>query len=174
MQQPSNPFQSVTGLGPLKTIHRFNNFFRNGRLIFSGMLIASIFSCMCLMMYGFLQDAKNDITSTEGLGFTLGVAALMIFLALLIIFLMIQDWLKNRNCSAALFEGGIAIHDQKGIVHSVAWKEIDCMQAIKLRRTGFRNYKIITRDGRELVLNHFLIGVNNLAESVKQGITAHG
>lgn len=171
MVQQSNAFRSVIGLGTLRSVHGFSRFFRNNRFIVSGIIVAGIFSCMCMMVYGLLQDAQNGVQA-EGLGFTFGVAGFMILLALFIIFWMVQDWLKNRNYAAALFDGGIAIQDQDGNVQSVAWRDIDSLRSSRLPRSRrFYDCNIICKDGRILVIRHFLEGFDGLVKSVKQEVS---
>jgi hypothetical protein len=123
-----------------------------------------------MVAYGLMQDAQNGVT-TDGLGFTFGVIGVMILLSLFIIFYMIRDWLKNRAYSAAVFEGGLAIQDQQGNLHTVGWKDIDHIQRVHLPRSRSHNYKVITRDGRVLVLYYFLSGLNDLLNSIQQAIT---
>jgi hypothetical protein len=170
MQQQPNSFQSVQGRGTLRSIHGFNNFFRNGRFVLSGLIMMSMFSCICMVAYRLMQDAQNGVT-TDGPGFTFGVIGVMILLSLFIIFYMIGDWLKNRAYSAAVFEGGLAIQDQKGNLHTVGWRDIDHTQRVRLPRSRSHNYKVITRDGRILVLYYFLSGLNDLWNSIQQAIT---
>lgn len=166
----SNPFQSVVGLGALKSVHGFSRFFRNNRFALSGVILVGIFSCMCLMIYGLMQDAQHGIQN-EGIGTTLALAAFFILLWLFIIVWMMWDWLRNRTYAAALFDGGVAIHDQKGQIQSVSWEGIEYMQAHRLRRTPFHNYNLVTRDGRVLVLYHFLEEQARLVQSVKQALS---
>lgn len=168
--QPSNSFQSVRGLGTLRSVHGFNNFFRNGRFAVSGLIMMSIFSCICMMAYGLMQDTQNGITTDE-LGFTFGVAGFMVLLALFIIFYMIRDWLRNRTYSVATFERGIAIQDQKGNLHTATWDEIVHIQRVRLPRSRSYNYNVVTMDGRVLVLYYFLHGLNDLLNSIQQAIT---
>jgi hypothetical protein len=47
-------------------------------------------------------------------------------------FWVFHDWRKNHRYSAALFEGGLAIHDQKGVFQSAAWDDIEGMQVVKV------------------------------------------
>jgi hypothetical protein len=169
MIEQSNPFQSVIGLGAIKSVHGFSRFYRNNRFIMSGVILMGIFSCICLLAVGLLQDAQRGIQS-QGLGFTFGMAGFMILLALFIIFWMMQDWLKNRNYAAALFDGGVAIQDQEGKVESVAWKDVDSLQVSRLPRSRSYDCNIICKDGRILVIRYFLQGFDGLVKSVQQSV----
>lgn len=174
MTEQFHPLKSVTGLGNLKSVHGFNSFFRNNRIIFSGMILMGIFSCICMVVYGMIDDARRN-GSVGDYGFTLGVAAFMILLALFIIFWFLQDWLKNRKFSAALFEGGVATQDQTGKIESVAWKDVNDIQSRRIsRRSPYYNYYLVSKDGRVLLLPYFLQGLSDLMKAVKQGVGTQG
>ncbi|MFZ5855403.1 MAG: hypothetical protein ACOYZ6_01105 [Chloroflexota bacterium] len=162
-------FQSVSRLGKLQAIYGFSSKFRNNRFVLGGVIIVGIFSCLGVSLFGMMEDARNGLGS-GGYGTVLVTAAFFFLLGGFIIFWLLRDWIKNRKVAAALFENGIAVQNQQGGIQSAAWTEIQSVQVYQLKQGGFRNYNLICRDGRVIVLPYFLEGLSQVVNMVTQNI----
>lgn len=165
----SPSFQPISHLGKLQAIHGFSSKFRNNRFILGGVILLGIFSCLGVILFGMMEDARSGLGS-GGYGTVLVTAAFFFLLGGFIIFWLMRDWIKNRKVAAALFEHGIAVQNQQGSIQSAAWSEIRSVEAYRLKQGGFRNYNLMCRDGRVIVLPYFLEGLPQLVNTVTQNI----
>ena len=176
MTSIQSPFQSIKHLGNLRSVHGYNNYFRNNRFILSGLILGGVFGCLCLVLYGLAEDARNGATSTSDtspLFFVVMILCIVLFAAFFIFWLM-RTWQRDRKYSAALFDNGFAIQDYNGKIETVVWADIQNIQAIRLKRGGFRNYDVICRDGRVIVLYYFLQNLSDLVRAVTQNAKIQG
>ena len=161
-----NPsFQSISHLGKPQATYGYSSIFRNNRFILSGVIILGVFGCLGVTLFGMMDDARRGLES-GGYGTALGTAAFFFLLGGFIIFWLLRDWMQHRKCAAVVFEDGISIFDQQGGIQSAAWNEIQSVVAYRINQSRFRNYNLICRDGRVIVLPHFLERLPQLVEWV--------
>jgi len=162
-------FQSISNLGKLQATYGFSSKFRNNRFLLGGVIFLGIFSCVGVILFGMMEDARGEAGS-GGYGTALVTAAFFFLLGGFIIFWLLRDWMRNRKYAAALFENGIAIQDQQGKLQSASWSEVKSVEAYQLKQGGFRNYNLMCRDGRVILLPYFLEGQSQLVNAVTQNI----
>lgn len=174
MNYTQAPFQTVTNLGNMLSLHGYSPRFRNNRFIFSGLILAGIFGCLCLFLFALMDGSSRPTAPGAGssnLIFTTGAVIFIALLGLFLIFRMLREWLYDRRYYAALFDGGVAVLDHVRRIHTAAWRDMQSVQAVRLKRGGFRTYTVICEDGRMLSLPHYLEGVQELAGLITNQIS---
>ncbi len=168
MSNQSNPFQQVTTLGKLKSVHGFDPFVRNNRLILSGIVLAGMSTCFLITVYAWLEEAhKNSRTPEPGMGLTISIAAFLILLGAFIIFGFISEWWRLRNYMVGLFDGGLVIQLSSNNIHPLPWNDIRQVQEFRYRN-GFKQYYLETLDGRQFLLHRNLRDLTRLGKAVIQ------
>lgn len=171
---PDSPFMAVAGLGAFQSEHRPSAASRWTNVAFGLLSVAAGPALLLVAAYMYF-DALNRFGSARAndSGFWIpllcGVAAVPIGL-----FIIFQAW-RNWPLAAALYEGGFAYNDRKGL-KQCRWDEIDAVwqNVTKHYRNGIYTgttylYTIQLRDKTRITLNNQLPKIEALGKAVSVG-----
>ena len=175
MQSSSNsPFASVMGLGPLQSEHRPSAFNRWANLIAGFLFIGAGPALLLVAAYLYIDTyTRFGLLRANDSGFWLplicGVIAAPIGL-----WALYSAW-RNWPLAAALYEGGFAYNDRKGL-KQVRWDDIYAVwQSITKHYTNFvytgttYHYTIQLRDKSRIVLDNKFPKIENLGKAITVG-----
>lgn len=171
----SPPFPAATELGTLRRVYGYSLSTRNNRFIFSGIVLAGMFGCVCLTLYGLFDDMQRQgiaPSSDNNLVFLLSCICGAWLLGGLIIFLLVSQWWQVRNFAVGLYEKGLAIRENNGQMRLLPWGEIQSCQAHLTRRRGIYQYALTMRSGEIIILHSNMDNIRELGELIISQINA--
>jgi hypothetical protein len=176
MNNPPIPeaFQAVLGLGVPKAYFRVKGINRAGNLIFFFLFLAG---SVVVFLYGlysaYLAYQIHGPVMLDDKLVTPSIVALVLF-----VLGLLAGWgtYANWNKGVAVFEGGFACRDRKG-VKAWRWEDVASLTAAVTRHytngiyTGTTHvYTLFNRQNERLVLNDAYVKVEALAKSIEQSV----
>lgn len=176
MQNPSGAaFASVVGLGAMKSDHTPTPEWRRkdlmGTIVMSLVALAIVAAGIGWLVYTSLRPGAGD----SGFSFVLlCFGCVLLPIGAFGIFTRLRHW----QVGAALYENGFAYKDSSG-VRQVAWQDVNAVwqNITKHYRNGRYTgttyvYTVQLRDGKKIVLDGNLAGIEQLGSEVARSVAA--